>query len=298
VYQAKDNLGDQLGALDPIADPAGGYLGVYHSPIGSPPGATAEDLEITLAGSADLIHWRRIAVLDRAGASNPTLRAIPGNPGYLLAYEKALGARSPHVIRISYYPTLARLRANRASAHVDLPLRFSPFSNGTPSFSSIRWRGGLHRSIIELGFHYETAIGLGPGRDQEATGTLRGFSHWTASRGAQINGLLDQHGFLGAHGDRRQFSFDGNVWRVYESSTTRRGFETWHVLLYEVSSDRLSPLAISTATGAFSTSFAAPTVTVLPSPDGSGQVLAVTMFVFSRGPSPKQPGELIYYQPI
>jgi hypothetical protein len=293
-----DNLGHQLGALDPIADPAGGYLGVSHSPIGSPPGATSEDFEISVAHSADLLHWRRIAVLDHVGASNPTLRPIPGDRGYLLAYEKALGAHSPHVIRIRYYRSLASLLAGQVTAQVDLPLRFSRFSDGTPSFYSVRWRGGLRRSIIELGFHYETAIGLGPGRDQEATGTVRGFSQWTASRGTQINDLLDGHGFIGAHGDRRQFSFGGKPWRVYESSTTLRGFGTWHVLLYDLSSHQLLPLTISTSTGAVSTSFANPRVTVLPAPHGSGQVLVVTMFVFGRGPALTQPGELVYYQPI
>ncbi|MGO9959006.1 MAG: hypothetical protein ACLP50_24080 [Solirubrobacteraceae bacterium] len=29
-----DNLGEQIGALDPIPDPAGGYVGVYHTPFG------------------------------------------------------------------------------------------------------------------------------------------------------------------------------------------------------------------------------------------------------------------------
>jgi hypothetical protein len=136
------------------------------------------------------------------------------------------------------------------------------------------------------------------GRDREATGTLGGFSQWTASRGAQINDQLDLQGFIGAHGDRRQFSFDGRLWRVYESSTALRGFDTWHVLLYDVSSRQLLPLTISTPAGAFSTSFGNPRVTVLPAPHGSGRVLVVTMFVFGRGSALKPPGELIYYQPI
>jgi hypothetical protein len=298
VYGAMDNLGNQLGGLDPIADPAGGYLGVYHTPIGSPPGATSDGFQISIAHSAGLVDWRRVAVLDPVGASNPTLRAVPGDPGYLLAYEKALGPHGPHVIRVRYYGSLASLLAGLLTAQVDLPLRFSRFSNGTPSFYSIQWRGGLSRSIIELGFHYETAIGLGPGRDREATGTLRGFSQWTASRGTQINDQLDLHGFTGAHGDRRQFSFNRKLWRVYESSTTLRGFDTWHVLLYDVSSQQLLPLTIYTLTGAFSTSFGNPRVTVLPAPHGSGQALVVTMFIFGRGPALKHPGELVYYQPI
>ncbi len=298
MYGAADNHGHQLGTLDPIADPAGGYLGVYHSPIGSVPGATSDGFEISIARSADLLRWQRIAVLDRIGSSNPTLRPVPADQGYLLGYEKTSGVRSPHVIRIRYYPTLARLLDNRFAAQIDLPLRFSRFSNGTPSFTSIQWRGGLKRSVIKIGFHYETAIGLGPGRDQEATGTLRGFSKWTPSRDAQINRLLDQGGFVGAHGDRRQFSFGGRPWRVYESSTRLRGFDSWHVLLYDVARPELLPLTISTPTGAASTSFGDPTVTVLPAPNGSGQVLVVTMFVFSRGAATKQSGELVYYQPL
>src|SRR5437763_3252953 len=109
-FHANDDAGKQLGALDPIADPAGGYLGVYHSPYWSSRGPT---FRISLAHSDDLLHWTQLRILDRFGASMPTLRPISGTGGYLLAYEKQ--PADANVIRIAYYRSRADLLAGRAA---------------------------------------------------------------------------------------------------------------------------------------------------------------------------------------
>ena len=38
-----------MGALAPIPDPAGGYIGVYHTPFGPRAGATAADFAMSRA---------------------------------------------------------------------------------------------------------------------------------------------------------------------------------------------------------------------------------------------------------
>lgn len=297
-YGTTDDAGAEMDALDPIDDPAGGYLGVYHSPFGSVARPTVPNFMISMAYSADLIHWKRVEVLDPSGAAMATVRAIPGSPGYLLAYEKSQRQETRDFLRLRYYRSLDELVSNQVAAQVDLPRRFSPYSNGTPSFASINWRGSLKRSIIKLGFHYESSVDGWPGPDREALGTLRGFRQWTVRKDTSVDAELNQESFAGNHGDRRQFGFDGALWRVYEAQRTARDFSTWHVLLYDLSSRRMRSLKITLATGASYSSFGNPTAQVLRAPSGNGRVLAVTMFVFPPGSIRSTPGELVYYQPI
>jgi hypothetical protein len=295
VYDAKDSAGEQLASLDPIAGPGGGYLGVYDTEVGEPPRSS---FRISLGRSSDLLHWTRVRVLDPVGAEMPTLRQIPGSAGYLLAYEK-IGRRGLHFIRIRYYASYAALVGGAPAAQADLPVHFSRFSNGTPALVSIDWRGGPRRSLIGVLFHYESALEHGkPGPDREALGTLVGFRHWHAARDSAIDSLLERQGFLGSHGDRRQFTFAGRPWRVYEAETRFNQFSTWHVLLYDVSAGRLYPLVLTTANGRSSTSFGTPTAQLLPAPGGRGSALVVTIYVFGANGRPPDAGELVYYQPL
>jgi hypothetical protein len=281
-----------MDVLDPIADPAGGYLGVYHTAFGPYPW----EFRISLAQSSDLINWTRIVVLDPLGASMPTLRAVPGNPGFLLAYEKKI----PHlgnIVRLRYYASLAALEAGHFAAQRDLPQTFSPFNDGTPTILSITWHHALARSVIHIGFHYETEARGGRGPDREAIGTLVDFKRWTARAQTPLDTDLNRTGLSGSHGDWRQFSFAGDRWRIYEGQTTWGDFGTWRVVLEDTSSDQLYPLTLSSDAQTISGSVANPTVAVLPGPGGTGQVLVVTLYLFTAD-APALPGELIYYQPL
>ena len=295
VYNARDNFGGQMDALDPIDDPSGGYLGVYHTPV-RPAGGGALVYNVSLAHSTDLIHWTRVRVLT-TDASMPSLAPIPGTAGYLLAYEQTARA---DFIRVVFYPSLQDLLAGHAAAGISLPRLFSAFSNGTPSFQSIDWRGGLARSVVRLAFHYEA--GSAPGQssppDREATGTLTGFRTWSAAPDSSIDAALTRIGLLGNHGDQRDFSFAGSNWRVYEAQTQPGNFSTWHVLLYGVASREFEPLQLTLADGNFSTSFGNPIVNVVRAPSGHGDALVVTVFVFNTGAAASEAGELVYYQPL
>jgi len=291
-YDATDNLGESMDVLDPITDPAGGYLGVYHTEFGPYPW----EFRISLAHSADLIHWTQIVVLDPLGASMPTLRAVPATGGFLLAYEKKI----PHVgniVRLRYYSSLGDLEAGRFAAQRDLPRTFSWFNDGTPTILSVTWHHSLARSVMHIGFHYETEARGRRGPDREAIGTLVDFRRWTAHTEKPLDAALDRQGLSGSHGDWRQFSFAGDRWRIYEGQTTSGDFGTWQVVLQDTSTGQLYPLTLSSDTQAISDSIANPIVTVLPSPDGSGQVLVVTLYLFTAE-SPAAPGELVYYQTL
>ncbi len=294
-YDTIDNLGQQMGALDPIHDPAGGYVGVFHTPFGPRPGATAADFAMSLGYSADLIHWTRVRVIDPAGATMPTLRAIPGNPGFLLAYEKATPGDGNH-IRVRYYRRFGDFLDDRIAAQIDLPRVFSGNSNGTPSLTFINWHGDLKKSVIGIDFHYETAIHHGPGPDREAEGALIGFRRWTVVRDDGTDALLDSKGLKGNHGDSRQFTFANRIWRVYEGQTSFNNFGTWHVLLYDVQTRTMHPLTMNLPGGQSVASFGNPIAQLEPAPHGPGRVLVVTMFIFNSPTLTIPSGELIYYQ--
>jgi hypothetical protein len=291
-FGTTDNLGESMDVLDPISDPAGGYLGVYHSAFGPNPW----EFRISLAQSPDLIHWTRVVILDPLGASMPTLRAVPGTGGFMLAYEKKI----PHlgdIVRLRYYPSPAALQAGQFAAQRDLPQTFSPINDGTPTILSITWHHGLARSVIHIGFHYETQAGGGRGPDREAIGTLVDFRRWTAHTQKPLDAALDRSGLSGSHGDWRQFRFAGDRWRIYEGQTTWGDFGSWHVVLQDSSTGSLYPLTLSSDAQAVSGSVANPTVTVLPGPDGGDPVLVVTLYLFSAE-LPAVPGELVYYQTL
>lgn len=294
-FDTSDDHGDGMSALDVLANPAGGYLGVYHTATGPPQDAL--DYQVSLARSTDLLHWHRVAVLDPVGASMATLRAIPGKPGFVLAYEKAFSPGAGHVIRMRYYATLADLLAARFSIERDLPLRFSQYNNGTPAILSIRWPRSIRTSVIDLGFHYETSNRGVPGPDREALGTLRGFRRWSARQDIATDIALSQQGFAGSHGDWRQFTFQGAVWRLYEAQGSFNDFTSWRVLLSGPGISTMYRISLRSGTAAMSDSLGNPVASELPGPGGHGQVLVVTMFVFAasvRG----QAGELVYYQPV
>jgi hypothetical protein len=294
-FGTTDDLGESMSVLDVIANPAGGYLGVYHTGTGRYQDALA--YRVSLARSSDLIHWHRLAVLDPEGASMPTLRPIPGSPGFLLAYEKSYSSGAGHLIRLRYYATISDLLAGRVRGQRDLPLRLSQYNNGTPSILSIRWGSSARTSIIELGFHFETSRHGAPGPDREALGTLRGFRRFSARPDTPTDTGLDREGYAGSHGDWREFSFEGARWRLYEAQTNYNDFGSWHVLLQGPGLSSMYRLSLKSGDAAVANSFGNPVAQELPAPDGRGSVLVVTMFVFAAD-VPGRSGELVYYQPV
>jgi hypothetical protein len=209
-------------------------------------------------------------VLDPLGASMPTLRTVPGG-GFLLAYEKKI-PRVGNIVRLRYYRSPAQLQTGHFAAQRDLPHTFSPYNDGTPTILSVTWHHALARSVIHIGFHYETEARGTRGPDREAIGTLVDFKRWTAHPEKPLDLALDRQGLSGSHGDWRQFSFAGDRWRIYEGQGTWDNFGSWRVVLQDTSTGQLYPLTLSSDAQAVSGSVANPVVAVLPAPGGSGQV--------------------------
>jgi hypothetical protein len=73
-YGVRDSVGNRMDTLKVIDNPAGGYLGVYH---------TGD--QVKLATSTDLLTWTFRQTLDPQ-ATQPTILALPTG-GFLTAVE-------------------------------------------------------------------------------------------------------------------------------------------------------------------------------------------------------------------
>lgn len=295
VYGLTDNAGQPMAGLDPIADPRGGYLGVYSSAPASVPGRPAPGSQLVLASSTNLSSWRRIRVLTgrgagASGAGYPTLEAMPGG-GYVLAFQS--GER----IGLGFYRSLPALLAARQAASIVLPLRLSPSQNGAPWLGSVIWNGSLHRSCLTLGFDYRSG-----GLEREGIGLVRGFRSWSARPDSETDRLLDAGGLTGNHGQQRQFTVAGRSWRILEAqdlASSRAGTQAgWHVALYDLTRPHMFLLRLGTPNGTLATSFATPVARVLPAPTGGGQALVVSLYVFGSEAGSGNAGELVYWNPI
>ncbi len=280
VYGLQDSARQSMAGLDPIADPSGGYLAVYSPAAGS---------RVALGRSTDLTTWRRVRVLVAADARSPTLQPVPGG-GYLLAFQ------SRRIIELRFYRSLSALLAASQAASIDLPLKLSD-QNGTPSFQSVAWNGGLRRSRLTIAFDY-----LSGGLEREGIGVIQGFRSWSAQPGSQADRQLDQRGLTGDHGQQRQFIVAGRSWRILEGqdlAASKAGTQAgWHVALDDPIRNEIFPLKLGTENGTLSTSFGRPVARVLPAPTAGGQDLVVSMYVFGAGPASSERGELLYWTPI
>ncbi len=298
VYGLEDTAGQSMVGLDPVADPRGGYLGVFGTRVDPAPTGQSQ---VLLDRSSNLSGWTRVRVLAPAGAGAPTLAPIPGTGGYLLAYTETTASRT--FIRVRYYRSLTALLAAHEAASIDLPLKLSATANAAPSVVSVDWSGALSRSRVTLAFIYATpGAGGKPGPDREAIGVLAGFRTWTASPDTQLDQKLNGLGLRGNHGQQRGFVVARHPWQILEAqdlADTQAGRPAgWRVVLHDLDANQLFALKLGTVDGTFATSFGKPVARVLPAPGGGGRDLVVSLYVFGSGGTRPEAGELLYWTPI
>jgi len=126
-YDAKDSAGHGLDTLKIIGNPAGGYLGVYHT----------GDI-VRLATSSDLLTWTVSGVLDPQ-ATQPTIVGLPTG-GFLTAVEYNDQAGSGGLVRLRHYPDLDALLAGRHDRRRTVPRTLSRCNEG--ALLPIRTHGG------------------------------------------------------------------------------------------------------------------------------------------------------------
>jgi hypothetical protein len=283
-YGTRDDVGHSMDTLKIIEGPEGNYLGVYHV-------FTGTRFTVRVATSVDLLEWQHRGVLDD-DASQPTIAALPTG-GFLVALE-AGGAGRPSWLRLRHYAGLSELLAADADRTVNIPHTLVPdgrLAEGTPSIHSAVLRPDLDRSVIDIGFHYFRDGDV----DRQARGRLTDFRRWEARRQRHLDSAVESCGVSGNIGDRDHVRWQGRELDVIEGQLRKGDWSSWRVFLYDRSARSANPLQVRTHGG--STAFGNPTVRQLRSPAGAAAV-AVTLFVFSEGAAPGEPGELVYYREL
>jgi hypothetical protein len=287
-YGLRDDRGQAMDTVKVVADPAGGYLGVYH--VG-----TGDGFDVHVATSVDLLAWTHRARLDTR-ASQPTIAAVPGG-GFLVVLE-AGGHGRPASLRFLRYRDTGRLLAADADRVFDAPHTLAPpgrLAEGTPNVYaiSVTRDGG---ETVDVGFHYFRPGRFGRGDvDRQGRGTLRDLRHWTARREPRLDAALQARGVAGNIGGRDFFSWRGAPFSLIEGQLRKRRWETWRVFLYDWTAGVAWPVPIRTAAG--SVSFGNPTATLLTAPSGR-RALLVTAYLFPAGAAPGEAGPLLYYREL
>jgi len=140
-YAVRDSAGNTMDTLKIITNPAGGYLGVYHT-----------GNAVKLATSTDLMTWVFRLTLD-SQATQPTISALPTG-GFLTATELNDLAGSGGLLRLRHYANLSALLAGTVNRERTIPRSLSACNEGTPNIYSASLTPDIDHSIIDVGFHY------------------------------------------------------------------------------------------------------------------------------------------------
>ena len=280
-YGVRDDRGRTMDTLKVIADPAGGYLAVYHCGVGR------GVYEVHAATSPDLARWTWRARLERF-ASQPYVTALPDG-GFLVAVE-AGGAGTAPWLRLLDFASRADLMAGKAARSFDAPHTLVPprkHAEGTPNIYAV----SADRSHIDVGFHYFRKGQV----DRQARGVLTGFVDWSTRREPQIDQAVEWWGVHGNIGGRDAFSWNGRDYLLVEGQGERHRWQTWRTFLYDPAARTAWPLPVRTTGG--SAAIANPTVTLLDTPSGEPAIL-VTAYVFHDGAAEGEAGPMLYYRAL
>jgi len=281
-YAAKDSAGNTMDTVKIITNPAGGYLGVYHT-----------GNRVNLASSTDLVNWVFRRTLD-AQASHPTICALPTG-GFLTAAEFNDLAGSGGLLRFRHYANLSALLAGTVNRERTIPRSLSGCNEGTPNLYSVSLTPDIDHSIIDVGFHFQRNCDL----DRQARGRLTNFTAWTAAADIGADGRLTSAAAVkgrvvnGNIGDRDTAMFDDVRYTLYEVQYVKGDFGSWRLYLDNWQTGTAAYLPVTTHGG--STTFANPTFATITSPAGKPAIVA-TVFVPSEGAAPGEAGQLVYYR--
>lgn len=275
IYAAKDNTGKTMDCLKIIANPAGGYIGVYHTMI-------ADTFRTSVASSTDLLHWtwiRELAGSNTGGASQPTIVAT-AEGGFVMVWEQE---PSNHP-KFSYFNNWNDLKNGKVTKTFEAPHTLSTCAEGTPNIYS------ASSTSVDVGFHYWSNCDV----DRQARGTTN-WTSWSSAPQQQIDNAILVYGVHGNIGDRDGYlNFKNYNFGLIEGQGIKGDFGTWRCYLYDYQTGNAEQLNIHTDGG--SQAFANPTFTMLTI-DGQPAIV-VTQFIPSQLAGNREAGELIYYKKI
>jgi hypothetical protein len=276
-YNATDSAGNPMDTAKIIADPAGGYLAIYHTEEAS------GTFIVYLATSTDLMHWTYQAQLG-TNASQPYITYLPDG-GFVTAWEQTPNNH----IHFNYYASRAALLVGTAAKTFDAPMTLSTCAEGTPSIYSATLSPNINQSTLDVGGHfYDNCVA-----DREQRGTLTNFESWTTSVQTGLNNALLAFGPEGNIGERDALNYRGFSLGLIEGQFTSGDWGSWRIFCYDYQTGNADELNIVTDGG--SQSFGGPKVTNIIAPNGKPAIV-VTLFVFGQNNAPGEAGELIYYK--
>jgi hypothetical protein len=296
-YNAKDNQNCGLDTIKIIANPQGGYLGIYHFRIG---GLSSEYFQVRLARSADLLNWTFIRTVELQ-ASQPTIAQAP-NGVYIVAFEKHvfIGTKEERHVGFHYYPNLTCLLTGSEFYKKIANLTEGAQLEGTPNINNITIGNSIMNASV--GFHYNDAYGL----DNVAIGHLTvpldnpkdtTRWNWTTMPLPGYNEKLRKEWNVKGHvGDRDYGQIFGRNFTLQEGNLKPPpiNYSEYRIFLYDYLTGNFIMLNITTLQG--STSFGNPTFTFLKSPNGKDAMVVVTYLLFSEAAKTGEAGELIFYK--
>ena len=289
-YGLRDSSGGSMDTLKVISNRSGGYLGVYHTNLGT-------GFAVRVATSSDLVTWKLRATLDYH-ASQPTIAATPDG-GFLVVEEAdntGLASPSATWLRFLHYPSLAGLLSSAPDARFDAPHTLvAPIpkggAEGTPNVYSVTLSPDVRHSVIDIGFHYFKDAVL----DRQARGTLTNFRAWRARAQPAIDAALEALGCRGNIGDRDSLMYEGVRLNIHEGQLVQNDWSAWRVFLYQPQTAEARRLSVATHGG--SRSFANPSFSWVTLPSGK-RAIVITLFIPVAGSAPGEAGELLYYREV
>ncbi len=275
VYNATDNTGKTMDCLKIIANPSGGYIGVYHTMING-------TFKTNVASSTDLLHWtwiRELAGSNNGGASQPTIAATAVG-GFVMVWEQ----EPNNHLKFSYFNSWTDLQNGAVAKTFEAPHTLSTCAEGTPNIYS------ASSTSVDVGFHYWSNCDV----DRQARGTTN-WTTWSAAKQTQIDNAILYWGVQGNIGDRDGYlNFQNFNFGLIEGQGTKGDFGTWRCYLYDYQTGNADKLNIHTDGG--SQAFANPTFTMLTV--GGQPAIVITQFIPSQLSASGEAGELIYYKKI
>ena len=227
-YALHDSVGNTMDTLKIIANPAGGYLGVYH-----------RGDEVQLATSADLLTWTFRVTLD-GQATQPTMCTLPTG-GFLTAVEFNNQVGSGGQLRLRHYPNISALLTGSFNREKTITRTLSACNEGTPSMISVSLTPDIDHSVIDVAFHFQRDCDV----DRQARGVLTNFSTWSAAAdpGAD-NGLIAAAAVQGRIvngniGDRDTAVFDNIRYSLHEMQYTKGDFGSWRCVPAQLADGQL-----------------------------------------------------------
>jgi hypothetical protein len=270
-YDTKDNLNQSMDCVKIVANPEGGFMGVYHHYVNG-------IAKVFIAKSSDFLNWTMIKELG-SQASQPTIAAA-SDGGFVTAWEQ----EPNNHIKINYYGTLSNLFNGLSAKTYDVPWTLSSCAEGTPNIYA------ASSTLVDIGFHYFQNCIV----DRQAHGTLTNFQSWSASANDHFDNALLYWGVKGNIGDRDALQYDGYHFGEIEGQFINGDFGSFRSFIYDYQTGNAEQLNMITDKG--SKAFANPTITAMQI---NGQkALVMTFFLPSEGAVNGEAGELIYYRTI